>query len=415
MIAESLVLHTEKTVTGFFQQYHKPELVYHNIAHTQEVVKVAEQIAAHYQLTDDDMCVIYVAAWFHDVGYLFGGPAEHEKISAEKAREFLKDEQADETIIKKVEGCILATKIPQSPSGLLEEIICDADLSHLGSDTFKEKSKVMRREKEILTGKEISGGEWRESTIRLMEAHHYFTTYCQALLKKGKQENLEELKKKQEKKNKDEAEKIAVSSFNTAMPVNGTVDKKKDKDEKKTKDDLPTRGIETMFRLTSSNHFDLSSMADSKANIMISVNSIIVSVLLSVLLRRLEEFPNLVIPTLLFLLVNVCTIIFAVLATRPNITKGTFTREDIHHKRANLLFFGNFHKMRLDDYEWGMKEMMRDKEFLYSSMIRDIYFLGAVLGRKYRLLRISYNIFMFGFIISVLAFAIAVAFFPVNN
>ncbi len=184
---------------------------------------------------------------------------------------------------------------------------------------------------------------------------------------------------------------------------------------KREKENRPDRGIETMFRLTSSNHLELSSMADSKANIMISVNSIIVSVLLSVLLRKLEEFPNLVIPTIIFLTVCVTTIVFAVLATRPKVNSGTFTKDDIYQKRTNLLFFGNFHKMNLDEYEWGMKEMMKDRDYLYGSLIKDIYFLGVVLGRKYKMLRISYSIFMFGFVISVLAFAIAIFFFPNNG
>jgi len=170
-----------------------------------------------------------------------------------------------------------------------------------------------------------------------------------------------------------------------------------------------------MFRLTSANHLDLSSMADSKANIMISVNAIIVSVLLSVLLRRLEEYPNLTVPTVLFLITCVTTMIFSVLATRPTVTIGTFTKDDIRKKEANLLFFGNFYRMKLDDYEWGMTEMMKDRDFLYSSLIRDIYFLGVVLGKKYKLLRIAYNIFMFGFVISVLAFAVAVFYFPANG
>jgi hypothetical protein len=152
---------------------------------------------------------------------------------------------------------------------------------------------------------------------------------------------------------------------------------------------------------------ELSGMADSKANIMISVNAIIISVILTLLLRRLEDMPHLLIPTLTLLVVNITTIIFAVLATRPNLTKGFFTREDIHQKKVNLLFFGNFHKVGLEDFDWGMKEMMKDRDYLYSSMIRDIYFLGKVLGRKYHLLRISYSVFMFGLIIAVLAFAIA--------
>jgi hypothetical protein len=156
-------------------------------------------------------------------------------------------------------------------------------------------------------------------------------------------------------------------------------------------------------------------MADSKAHIMISVNSIIVSVILGVLFRRLEDYPNLIIPAVLFLLTGVVTIIFSVLATRPNVNSGRFTRDDIDRKKTNLLFFGNFHKMSLEDYTWGMTEMMKDTDYVYASMIQDIYHLGVVLGKKYQQLRIAYNIFMFGLIISVLAFVIAALFFPVKN
>jgi hypothetical protein len=94
---------------------------------------------------------------------------------------------------------------------------------------------------------------------------------------------------------------------------------------------------------------------------------------------------------------------------------GRFTREDIDKKKTNLLFFGNFHKMSLEDYTWGMTEMMKDTDYVYASMIQDIYHLGVVLGKKYKQLRIAYNVFMFGLIVSVLAFMIAVLFFPVKN
>lgn len=180
---------------------------------------------------------------------------------------------------------------------------------------------------------------------------------------------------------------------------------------KEAKGLTPTRGIETMFRLTSKNHMELSAMADNKANIMISINSIILSVMVSVLIRKLEEYPHMTIPAVLLTLVCLVTIVFAVLATRPNITKGKFERQDITNKETNLLFFGNFHKMRMEDYKWAMKEMLKDGDYLYSSMIKDIYFLGAVLGKKYRMLRMSYTIFMFGFVISILGFIIAELFF----
>jgi hypothetical protein len=151
----------------------------------------------------------------------------------------------------------------------------------------------------------------------------------------------------------------------------------------------------------------LSEMADNKANILITINSIILSVVVSVLVRKLEEDPRLVIPTIMLIVVCLATTVFAILATRPNVTQGKFTRDDIKSKRTNLLFFGNFHGMQVDDYEWSMKEMMKDSDYLYGSMIKDIYFLGKVLGRKYRRLRVAYNIFMFGFVLSILSFIIA--------
>jgi len=169
----------------------------------------------------------------------------------------------------------------------------------------------------------------------------------------------------------------------------------------------PTRGIETMFRITSKNHLTLSGMADNKANIMISVNSIILSIILSVLFRKFETDPQLVIPALTLMITSLTTIIFSILATRPNISKGKFTEEDIKNRQTNLLFFGNFHGMGLDNYLWGMKEMMKDGNYLYDSLIKDIYFLGVVLGKKYKLLRISYTVFMFGLIFAIILFVLA--------
>ncbi len=180
-------------------------------------------------------------------------------------------------------------------------------------------------------------------------------------------------------------------------------DKTKDPEKKKKLN----RGVETMFRTTSKNHMDLSSIADNKANIMISVNSIIISILVTVLFRKLEDFPVFTIPAILLIMTSLGAMVFAILATRPKVTKGMITKDDIRQKKGNLLYFGNFHDMSLEDYAEGMKSMIYDDEYLYGSMIRDIYFLGKVLARKYSLLRKSYSIFMFGFVISVIAFVVA--------
>ena len=148
-------------------------------------------------------------------------------------------------------------------------------------------------------------------------------------------------------------------------------------------------------------------MADSKANILISVCSIILSLLIGNLIEKLQTDTYLQMPMGVITLVCVTTIIFGILATRPNVSQGTFSREDISQKRANLLFFGNFHGMSLPDYNWGMTEMLGDKEYMNNSMIKDNYFLGVVLAKKYRYLRIAYNIFMYGLILTVIAFAVS--------
>lgn len=186
-------------------------------------------------------------------------------------------------------------------------------------------------------------------------------------------------------------------------------DKRKDK-EAKEKKDKPEKGIETMFRVSSSNHQRLSDMADNKANIMITVNSIILSAVLSLLLRRLEDQPYLTGPTFLLITVSLATMVLSILSTRPTLPGGTFTMQDVIDKKVNLLFFGNFYSMPLNEYKEAMLKLMEDKDMLYGNLIMDVFAQGIVLGKKYRLLRLAYNIFMFGLIASVIAFCIVSAF-----
>ena len=167
------------------------------------------------------------------------------------------------------------------------------------------------------------------------------------------------------------------------------------------------RAVQTMFRNSSSNHQRLSVLADNKALIMITVNSIIISVVIGLVIGKFVMNTKLLAPSALLLVVNVLAIIYAVLATRPNIPKGTFTKEQVDNKTVNLLFFGSYYKMELKDFDYGIRQMMNDNEFLYSSLIKDIYWQGRVLGRKFRLLRISYDIFMYGTAISVAAYLVS--------
>lgn len=158
-----------------------------------------------------------------------------------------------------------------------------------------------------------------------------------------------------------------------------------------------SRGIQTLFRTTSQNHYTLNEMVDKKANIMITVNSIILTVIIGGVIRLpAADASTFTMSIAILSMASFLSVAFAVLAIAPNKTQGRFTKEEINNKQGNLLYFGNFHKMTVKEYEWGMLQKLNDSDYLYSSMIKDIYFLGQTLDRKYKLIRVSLITFIIG-------------------
>jgi len=389
---------------------------FHTLQHTQEVVAGSETMAEYYHLEDEDRFALLLAAWFHDTGYSGGQAAGHENLSIELATKFLSEHKLQQNIINKVVGCINATRLPQNPTSLIEQIICDADLFHLGTSDFREKNKLLREELNDFGNMDLSKKDWRKKNIEFLTKHNYFTSYAKDNLDPLKQVYLEELNKKvngEEKSDKKtgKATKAASADQKDKTKDKGLTDDEQKKVEeakkKKEKESQSERAISTVFRIVAQSQNTLSGMADSKSNILISVNAIILSIMISSVFDKLKTDTYLQIPFTILVTICVVSMVFSILATRPNITSGKFTKEDIADKKTNLLFFGNFHKMGYADYDWGMTELLSDKNYLYSSMIKDTYFLGVVLAKKYKYLRIAYNIFMFGLIAAMIAFTVA--------
>ena len=181
--------------------------------------------------------------------------------------------------------------------------------------------------------------------------------------------------------------------------------KKKKKDRKKDKLGS-ARGIETMFRTSYRTHIDMSGLADNKANIMISINGLIMSIIIASISSKIDTNRWLVLPTIILLIGCLISMVFAVLAARPRVSSRLLTLEEVRQNRANILFFGNFVNLREDDFMVGMTELLQNTDGLYTSMIRDIYSLGTVLARKFRLLRVSYTVFMGALLAGVTSFII---------
>ncbi|MDR3023693.1 Pycsar system effector family protein [Chryseobacterium sp.] len=363
---------------------------YHNFIHTAYTVNKAEEIMKNTPVSEEDQEKVLVALWFHDTGYIECA-LNHEERSVEVMKAFLRQENYPGNYIADVEKLILATKIHYEPQNLLEKIVKDADFSHFAGHDYNDISDALRKEWELTNVKCFSNEEWNAGNLDMLKNKHtFYTDYAKENWEPLKKKNIKKIEKKLEK----EEEKKEV---------------KKESSEGKKDKEKSDRSVDTLFRVTLNNHTRLSDIADSKANILLSVNAIIISVCLSVLVPKLDAPKNshLILPSFILLLSSVFTIIFAILSTKPNVTKTTFTPQDIANRKVNLLFFGNFQQMLFDDYHNAMKDLIKDRDYIYDSMVKDLYYLGKVLDRKYKLLSITYKIFMAGIIISVLSFGAA--------
>ena len=395
LVQNDLVKETENYVRDLYKQYHHINLVYHNIEHTETVVLHVLEMAYYYQLPEKDINELTIAAWFHDTGHLVTEPPLHEERSIAFMQQFIRSKTGDHELVNRISRLIYVTKFPTTPNSMQEMIICDADTFHFGLNDFKKTNKAVKKEL-ILRNMNTMVMDWEKNSLALLQKHQFFTSYCIDLLQKGKEKNIRRLQKKINK----------VDGVNASKTLLEPADSKDGK-SKGYKNSLISQSIQTML-LTSENHVELSNMADGKASILISVNAIIISVILSILIRRIEVETHLIIPTLLFLASSLTTTLIAILATRPKVSQGSFSREDILNKNTNLLFFGNFYKSKVTEYKWAMNTMMRDPDYLYSTLIMDIHQLGVVLARKYRLIRLAYTVFMIGLFVSVIAFITAI-------
>lgn len=196
MLSETNILYIDQQVMDFvkklFDKNCPPYLLYHNLVHTEYVVKRVREIALYYLVNPIDSFVLTTAAWFHDTGQLFTYGQNHELESIKILKDFIKKKNIDESISDKIEACILATQIPHQPKSLLEEIMCDADTYNLGTSSFLRTDELLKKEFELITHKKPLN--WDIETLNFLQSHKYFTSYCQAILDIGKQVNIKLVK-----------------------------------------------------------------------------------------------------------------------------------------------------------------------------------------------------------------------------
>ena len=396
--ASALVKDAQEYITNLFAKELPAKLTYHTIGHTEAVVKECRALAPAAKLSEADTENLLLAAWFHDAGYLdvYDG---HEFRSMERAGAWLTEHGLPKDRIELIQGLIKTTHRDSPPETELQKLLSDADMSNLARDDYRSRAELLRTEWELVLDKTYSTPEWTELQLNFMLAHKYQSEAGKARYKKDLKKNIEDqrdhLKKKEKKTKKKNQEKTGTFAE-------------------------PKRGIETMFRTMYSNHMKLSDMADKKASMMIQLNAVLISVIITYLGAKMGKAgslaplmgnnPVLAIPVSILLVTALGSVTTAILSAQPDVTSFSWLKkrpEIATNRRVNLLFFGQFTKLNLDNFQGGMRELMRQKDLLYTNMVTDIYYLGEVLTRKYRLLRTSYTIFLVGIILTALSFGIA--------
>ena len=375
------------------KKHQESEHSFHNWEHTLNVLNSVTEIGSNTtEIGDKELEGLQLAALFHDATACEEIKG-HEVKSAAFARQVLQEKKYAEASIQFVERLILCTKLGVVPADIYEQALKDSDLSHLKNNNYI-RVQFLNLYKEIIAAKDKTPQQWIEDCIVFFDRHEFYTAYAKENYQEGKAKNLERLKA------------LAEKEILTLSELEKNTEKKKKK--KKGGVEKPDKGIETMFRVTLRNHLNLSRIADDKANTLISVNGIIISIVLSTLFPKLDNNAYLMIPALSLVIFSVATIIISIISTIPRTTHGLMTREEVSNKRGNLIFFGNFHNMAQGDFEWGVEELMQDKDYLYKSLTRDLYFLGKVLNKKYTYLRMGYLTFVVGLCISIIAFVISI-------
>ncbi|RKD17190.1 hypothetical protein BCY91_03355 [Pelobium manganitolerans] len=379
----------EKYIFELFKEKLPEDLLYHNFAHTTQTVAAAKELSEALNLPSEDFENVIVAAWFHDTGYT-KNYENHEEESVNILKAYFGN-KLENSRFEKIKQLILSTRYGHLSEGLLEEILHDADYISIGKKNFSERAELLRCEWEKINNKIYDSREWAELQLDFLIRKRFKTKPALELYGKRREKNIEQQRKLIEKLKTDQY-KVQLKKDSTAAKLA-----------------KEGRGIETLFRSVYGYHMDLSSMADQKANIMISINTIVVSVIITLFgsgytFADSQDFKHMrfVFPMLLLVVSSLVSVTFAILSARPNITSKE--KYELSNKNSSILFFGNFSQIKLKEFVDQIRALKGEKNELYDSMSVDIYHLGGVLVKKYKLLTWSYNIFMAGLILCAVGF-----------
>ena len=375
----------EQYVNKLLLEHLSPDHHYHDLSHTLSVRDASQAMGKKYQLDKEELEILELAALFHDTGFT-KQYERHEDFSKEIVADYLKGQNYLAEKIQKINDLIEVTRVGARPETLIQKILKDADFNTYGR-TYLENAQSLRHEWEVFRGQKMTDEEWLENNVEFWSGHEFYTGEARAMFGEEKRKALKKFKKQMKsKEDKKKDGKVLGFSLNSS------------------------KAAQMMFKTTLRNQIDLTNIADNKANIMLSINSALITVGITLLAGQLNDSPYLIYPFSVLMLTCILSIVFATLATRPAKMSGTTDLSKIENGSTNLFFFGNFFKMTQKEYRAGLKQVVENDDLLDKTIVNDLYYLGISLGRKYSRLHTTYSVFMFGMVTTVIVYALAFTF-----
>ena len=365
-----------------FNQDLAPIYLFHNYTYSVDVAEKVADLAKAAGLQEEDILRLRITGLFYPLGFI-GGDKDVWLRSGSEMRKWAKEEAYP---LAGADKWIIASQKATAESPLPVRLLHDAAWSWLGRKRYDRRYDLLQMEREARAGKEgdpiAFGQEMQEKLLHFK----YLTVAGREKLDKRRRKNATDQHSSNYKITQDEMKARTGKNFG--------------------------RGIDTMYRTAFRNHITLSKIADGKANMMISINTIILSIVITVSGASLSFFeetffenPEFLIPIISLLLSSLIAVVFAVFSARPSVTEYRIKKDKlIKSKEASLLYFGNFLKLEKDEFIEYMATMKMDQSSLYDDLARDLYDLGSVMHKKYLLLTISYNTFVGGLALAVFSF-----------
>jgi hypothetical protein len=368
-------------------------LEYHHFARAREIVDACKEIVKGSKLDDEARDVALVCAWFYDACYATGSD-DHGK-SLELCLRFLDEQHARHPTHDQIAACFRGGVGVEgvAPDGVPEDLDAPSDVLHdarlavLARKDYVERAELLRSELQRRSGKTITDVEWTQGCIAFFGAHAYRTRFAQLFYGPDRAANLARLQKLLRRQQKEVEEEKRADESSVARRLG--------------------RSAETLFYHFTRIQLGLVGMADRRTSTMIHVNAIMMSIVVALLSRRIQTERDFLLPTALLLSVNLAVVFLSLYSMRAG--RRSLPAEEARVHDANLLAFTNETPASLSEYTEHMSGLVADPAQFQRRVLEHLYFIRKMLSRRAKALRLTYDVFIYGLTLAIVAFIVTLA------